>query len=202
MQKYLGLYSLSTKMSYRRISWSLEAVRLDVIMIVSIKNLTDISRVPLPRYVSNFRAIVKVKTQISRLRDFTRFWGKTSFRLVNIDPGKHIGMFSWLVFLTRHTRFIYHCLLCIKRRGSLNMFYFSDLETPTNGLHLKQDITDCESYNNFTEDHITKTQKVCVNKLWPSDVNMHHWVTLTLLPIMASRMLDSKPLFEPMFIVT
>ena len=40
----LGLYSLSGKTSYRKISWSLEAARLDVAMVVS----------------PNFRAIGKV----------------------------------------------------------------------------------------------------------------------------------------------
>ena len=43
-----GLYSLSGKTSYRQISWSLETGRLDVIMIVSIWNLTCISAALLP----------------------------------------------------------------------------------------------------------------------------------------------------------
>ena len=38
-----GLYSLSGKTSYRKISWSIEAVRLDVIMSVSSSNVTGIS---------------------------------------------------------------------------------------------------------------------------------------------------------------
>ena len=38
-----GVYSLSGKTSYRQISWSLEATRLAVIMIVSLWNLTSIS---------------------------------------------------------------------------------------------------------------------------------------------------------------
>ena len=40
--------------------WSLEASRLDVIMIVSLWNLTSISAVLLPNYLSNFRVIKKV----------------------------------------------------------------------------------------------------------------------------------------------
>ena len=55
----LDLYSLSGKTSYRQIPWSLGAVRLDAIMIVSLCNLTGIS-VALPRRLSNFRAIVKI----------------------------------------------------------------------------------------------------------------------------------------------
>ena len=59
-QGILGLYSLSGKTSYRQISWSLEAARLSVIMIVSHWNLTGISAALLPRCLSNFRAIEKV----------------------------------------------------------------------------------------------------------------------------------------------
>ena len=82
----LGLYSLCGKTSYRQISWSLEAARLGVIMIVSLWNLTGISAALLPRCLLNFRAIGKVKTRISRLRDFTRSCSKTSYRLVNRGP--------------------------------------------------------------------------------------------------------------------
>ena len=81
-----GLYSLNGKTSYRQISWSLEAARLGVIMIVSLWNLTGISAALLPRCLLNFRAIGKVQTRISRLRDFTRSCGKTSYRLVNRGP--------------------------------------------------------------------------------------------------------------------
>ena len=56
----LGLYSLSGKTSYRQISWSLEAARLDVAMVVSLWNLTGTSAALLPRYLPNFRAIGKV----------------------------------------------------------------------------------------------------------------------------------------------
>ena len=45
----LGLYSLSCKTSYRQISWSLEATRLDVLIIISLWNLTGISAALLPR---------------------------------------------------------------------------------------------------------------------------------------------------------
>ena len=78
-----GLYSLSGQTSYRQISWSLEAARLDVAMVVLLWNFTGTSVAALPRYLSNFRAIGKVQTRISRLRDFTRSCGKTSYRLVN-----------------------------------------------------------------------------------------------------------------------
>ena len=48
IQGTLGLYSLRGKTSYHQISWSLEAARLDVIMIVSLRNLTGISVALLP----------------------------------------------------------------------------------------------------------------------------------------------------------
>ena len=85
-QHDLGLYSLSGKTSYRQISWSLEAARLCVIMIVSHWNLTGISAALLPSCLSNCRAIEKVYSRISRLRDFTRSCGKTSYGLVNRGP--------------------------------------------------------------------------------------------------------------------
>ena len=56
----LGLYSLSGLMSYRKILWSLEAPRLDVIMMISISNLPGILAAQLPRCLANFRVIGKV----------------------------------------------------------------------------------------------------------------------------------------------
>ena len=38
----MGLYSLNGRTSYRKISWSLDATRLDVTIIVSLWNLTGI----------------------------------------------------------------------------------------------------------------------------------------------------------------
>ena len=81
-----GLYPQSGKTYCRQISWSVEAARLDVIMIISLWNLTGFSAALLPRCLSDFRAIGKVKTRISRLRDLTRSYGKTSVRLVKRGP--------------------------------------------------------------------------------------------------------------------
>ena len=68
-----SLYSLRGRTSYHQISWNLEAARSNVIMIVSLWNLTGISTALLPECLSNVRAIGKV----SRLRDFTRSCSKT-----------------------------------------------------------------------------------------------------------------------------
>ena len=74
-------------MSYHQILWILEAVGVDIILIISVWNLTGISAALLPRCLSTFRAIGKVLTQISQIQDFMRSCGKMSISLVNRDPG-------------------------------------------------------------------------------------------------------------------
>ena len=81
-----GLYSLSGKTSYRKISWSLEAARFGFKLFQSLWNLAGTSAAMLPRCLSNFRAIRPLQHPISRLRDFTRFGYKTSYCLVNRGP--------------------------------------------------------------------------------------------------------------------
>ena len=83
----LGLYSLSGKTSYRKISWSLKAAGFGFKLFQSLWNLAATSAAMLPRCLSNFRAIRPLQHPISRLRDFTRYGGKTSYRLVNRGPG-------------------------------------------------------------------------------------------------------------------
>ena len=60
---YLGLYSLNGKTSYHQVSWSLEARRFCVIIIVSLWNLTGISAPLLPKCISNFRATKMYKPE-------------------------------------------------------------------------------------------------------------------------------------------
>ena len=86
ISKVLGLYSLSGKTSYRKISWSLEAARFGFKLFQSLWNLAGTSAALLPRCLSNFRAIRPLQHPISGLWDFTRFGGKTSYRLVNRGP--------------------------------------------------------------------------------------------------------------------
>ena len=81
-----GLYLLSGKTSYPKISWSLEAARFGFKLFQSLWNLAGTSAALLPRCLSNFRAIQPLQHPISRLRDFTRFGGKTPYRLVNRGP--------------------------------------------------------------------------------------------------------------------
>ena len=77
---------LKGKTSYRKISWSLEAARFGSKLFQSLWNLAGTSAALLPRCLSNFRAIRPSQHPISRLRDFTRFGGKASYRLVNRGP--------------------------------------------------------------------------------------------------------------------
>ena len=83
----MGLYSLSGKTSYRKMLWSLEAARFVFRLFQSLWNLTTISAAMLPRCLTNFRMIRSLYHPISRLRDFARFGGKTSYCLVNRGPG-------------------------------------------------------------------------------------------------------------------
>ena len=100
----LGLDSLSAQ-SYK-ISWSLEAERLDVIMIVSLWNLTSC--------LSNFRAV-----GISRFQDFARSYGKTSVCLVNRVRGVHICLSSPIKYIQRFLCFVviilYICNDCLNK---------------------------------------------------------------------------------------
>ena len=99
-----GLYSLSGKTSYRKISWSLEAARFGFKLFQSLWNLAVTSAALLPRYLSNFRAIRLLQYPILRLRDFTRFGGKTSYRLVNRGPGLRFQLPWFLIFPSRDMR--------------------------------------------------------------------------------------------------
>ena len=85
-----GLYSLSGKTSYRQISWSLEAARLDVAMVVSLWQAPRQQHCRGTCQISE--RLEKFKLRISRLRDFTRSCGKTSYRLVSRGPGPHLNI--------------------------------------------------------------------------------------------------------------
>ena len=86
-EKELGSYSLSGRTSYRTISWGLQAARSGFSLFQSLWNMTGASAEALTRCLTNFRAIRWLQHPISRLRVFTRSYGKTSVRLVNRDPG-------------------------------------------------------------------------------------------------------------------
>ena len=53
----------------------------------SLWNLTGTSAAVLPMCLSNFKAIRQLKVPISWLRDFTRSYEKTSFRILRRGPG-------------------------------------------------------------------------------------------------------------------
>ena len=87
--------SLSGKTFYNQILWSHEFTKLDVIMILSLWNYAGTSIALLSMCLSNVRAIGKVSTRNSRLRDFTRSCGKTSVCSVNKGPS---GLFRLSYF--------------------------------------------------------------------------------------------------------
>ena len=93
---------LSSKMSYRQISWSLEAGRLDVIIVTSLWNLTGILAALLPRCLSNVEAIGEVWTQILRLRVFMKSCVKMSYSLVNKGPVQDNDEYSTIMAKVQH----------------------------------------------------------------------------------------------------
>ena len=70
------------KTSYCEISISFEAVRFVFRIVLSLWNLTGASAAVLPGCLSNFKAMWWFKLQIWRLRDFTRSYDKTSYRML------------------------------------------------------------------------------------------------------------------------
>ena len=76
IQQKQGVYLLSGKTSYHERLWSLEAARLDVVIIVSLWNLTGISAALLSICLSNFTAIGKglnINLAVSKLHDILRW---------------------------------------------------------------------------------------------------------------------------------
>ena len=120
----LGLCSLSGRATYHKITSSLEAKRLEVIMIVSLWNLTGISAAALPWCQSSFRAIGEVWTRISWLRYFVRYYGQASVLLVNI--GLDIMIDGYFISNTHHN--IYTSIGC-----AIFFFFFVAIRSFYNG---------------------------------------------------------------------
>ena len=83
--------SIFDKTSYRKISQSLEAAKFVFRIVRSLWNLTGTSAAMLPMCLSNFKAMRQSKLPISRLRDFTRSYEKTSYRILKRGPGGHFS---------------------------------------------------------------------------------------------------------------
>ena len=101
-----GPVSISKKTSYRKISWSLEAARFVFRIVWSLWNLTGTSAALLPMCLSNFKSIRQFKVPISWLRDFTRSYDKTSFRILRRGPERlniHHKVNPDVTFDYRHT---------------------------------------------------------------------------------------------------
>ena len=113
VQPSLGFFSLSGKTSYCQTSWGIDTARLDVIMIVSLWNLTSIFAA-----LSNFRAIKKIWIWILLLRDFTISCGKASSRVVNKGPGSwrtrvFCPMYSLLLSLCTVYNIVLQCSIAL-----------------------------------------------------------------------------------------
>ena len=78
---YQGPVSISVKTSYREISQSLKGSRSNVHMFVSLWNLTGTSVTGLPRCLPNSKSIGLFQIKISWLRDFTRSYNNTYYRI-------------------------------------------------------------------------------------------------------------------------
>ena len=95
------LYSLSSKTSYRKISWSLEAARFMFRLFQSLWNLTDTSAAPLTRSLPNFRAIRLLKHPISQLQDFLRIGGMRFY--TDTHTYTHMHIHNYLYHCNMHT---------------------------------------------------------------------------------------------------
>ena len=81
-----GLYSLTSKMSYRMISWSLETAKVVFRPSQTLWNLTGTSTGALPRRLSNVKAIWSLWNLILQLRVVNWFGGMASYRFMNWGP--------------------------------------------------------------------------------------------------------------------
>ena len=73
-------------MSHRKILWSLGGARFGFRLFQSLWTFMGTSTAAQPRCLSHFRAMCLLSHPISRLRDFTKSYAKTSFRFMNRDP--------------------------------------------------------------------------------------------------------------------
>ena len=120
--------SISDKTSYYMISQSLEAVSfISIFRIVrSPGNLTRAWIAPLPIFLSNF------KLPISRLRNFVRFGGKVSYRLVNRVQCPVLSCLWAFAHTQTHTHTLthnclYHCFTQTVSKSFYVMCLFSVL---------------------------------------------------------------------------
>ena len=91
----MGPVSISNKTSYVKVSWSLQAARFVFTIARSLWNLAGTSAALLPMCLSNFKAMRWFKLSISRLRDFTRSYHKTSYRILKVVPGVLYRLLTW-----------------------------------------------------------------------------------------------------------
>ena len=84
-----GLYSLSGRTAYGKISWSLEAAGFRFRLFQSLWYLTRISAATLQKYMPPVKFqddTIIITSNLAASRLYTRFGGKSSYRLVNRSP--------------------------------------------------------------------------------------------------------------------
>ena len=94
-----GLYSLSGKTSYRKISWSLEAARWGFKLFQLLWNLAGSAAAEVPVKFQSDTTIATSNLVASR------FGGKTSYRLVNRGPGFDVYILGEPKELWKATKF-------------------------------------------------------------------------------------------------
>ena len=104
--RHLGPVSISSKTSYRKISWSLDAARFVFRTVRSLWNLTGTSAALLLTHLSNVKVMRWFKLPISRLRDFMRSYDKTSYRI--LKRGSGFGWFLRVVHFNERCTMTYH----------------------------------------------------------------------------------------------
>ena len=104
-QRYV---SISDKTCYCKISQSLETARFVFRIVRPLWNLTDTSEAMLQMCLSNFKSIRWFKLPISQLRDFTRSYDKTSFRILKQDPGWPRSGMRWLSMATTNVNVLFN----------------------------------------------------------------------------------------------
>ena len=100
-----GLYPLSGRTSYHKISWSPEAP----FRLFNRAEITSAAAPPKSRCLWNFRAMRCLQHPISLLRYFTKYCGKTSNRLVNRGPGP---LFTNWRLITRYSEILSQEIFC------------------------------------------------------------------------------------------
>ena len=114
-----GIYSISWRTSYRKISWSLGTGKFGFRPFRSLWNLMGTSAAVLSRCLSNFRAMRWLQHPISRLRArrLTAWWNESL--MIRFHQGVFtVSAFLWYAWKSLHLIASYLCGVCTENRCS------------------------------------------------------------------------------------